>query len=654
MAASLAQLALSEVLREVHLGRYSRRDFARLPLPALLRLFDLCKGSSLVTDDTVDLFLQDGLPDLILSGVAGLVSSSAFRRALQLPPQGLREIGLYNCNGLSEDDITWLLASASQLETLNVGRLRALTDGHVQRLPQTCPALHTLVLNRNPQLQDALSTLAQLPALRELSLFGCTRLRRVAEWLSGCVGLTSLNVTKGVVEDWERLARGCSRLRVLVAPRQPAMTKALHLWSELDSLDATGVPLAVSLPNGLSRMSVCQRATDFNVDVLTAPCVRGLNFGSGACFADPVYFAQQLDSGASGLESFMAMHPASGSIKDLLARAVLRKPRLRELYLSGCLEVTAAPFESLEPGSLPRLRLAELAQMPLLTPLAVERLVQAAPGIEQLNLSGNRAVVVPDVAEEMARRCGATLRGLAMGGCGPGAWRDDFVQSLCHARRLCSLRSVNCSGSDLQAEGLVLLLQRVPTLTSIDASRTAVGSHDPTPAFGAVSRGSFFLLSTLALDGNGPWSGSLLEALLPLLPRLAVFSAQGSADAGPSLHLLPATLQSCRVARCELLGWHVLALARSTPHLTLLDVSQCSAIASEDMCESLALWPQLCSLYLSGCALLTDSSIALLNLTRLEVLHVDGTRISARAIENLLDMIPFLNTRHSGPKLRGR
>src|SRR6185369_7866505 len=142
----------------------------------------------------------------------------------------------------------------------------------------------------------------------------------------------------------------------------------------------------------------------------------------------------------------------------------------------------------------------------------------------------------------IARRCGGSLRGLALGGCGMGAWRDAFVQSLCAARRMCSLRSLNCSGSELSAAGMLLLLRRILTLTSLDVSRTSVGSHDPAELFGTED--DLFLLSTLALDGNGPWTGALLQGLLPLLPRLAVFSAQGAALAGPALHLLPATLLS--------------------------------------------------------------------------------------------------------------
>ena len=645
MAGSLTQLALPEVLRQVHLRRYSRQDFAALPLPVLLALFDACKSASLVTDDTVALFLQDGLPDMVLSGVAGLLSSAGFRKAL--PPLcslSLREIGLYNCNGLTGDDIDWLLQASPQLESLNVGRLRPLTDEHVLRLPLTIPRLQTLVLNRNPQLEN-LSPLSQLANLRELSLFGCTRLKRVAQCLGACGGLTSLNVTRVCVEDWSLLATGCPRLRVLVAPRHQGLPSVWHRWPELESLDATGLPQR-PLPRGrLARLSVSGMFGPDCYEVLAAEHVRGVNLNRLVSFLDPLAFAEHVAQGAPALESFMALHPSQNSVPDALVRAVLGKPRLRELYLTGCADVTAAPFEALDPGCLPHLELAELAQMPGLSVLAVERLVQAALGLRHLNLSGNPAVATPNVAEEIALRCGTSLAALSMAGCGVGAWNNQFVYNLCALRRLCCLKNFVCSGSGLEAEGLMLILSRVPTLASLDACRTAVGDQDPECAFRAVPRSSFFLLATLAVDGNGRYTPALLELLLPRLPRLTGFSAQSVEDAGAALHLLPGTLMSCKLSKTALESWQLLSLARACPLLSFLDLAGCRKLTDEDVRESLAHWRQLCCLHLSCCNLLTDTCLDLMCLDRLEVLHVEGTQISANALRALALKVPFLNSK---------
>ena len=324
---------------------------------------------------------------------------------------------------------------------------------------------------------------------------------------------------------------------------------------------------------------------------------------------------------------------------------------LRELYLTGAKHVSSKWFQELPPRSLTRLKVCELADMGpnALTPLAIERLVQACPRLTQLNLSRNNVRI--DSAAEMSRWLGPRLKSLSLAD--SNGFSDAFVMQLTLSPWT-RLGILNCSGSSLTFYGLRKLLVCIPTLHTLNASRTLIG-YPPAHPFATrqaimdeVNRqtratpGQPFALSSLRVDGALGDVVGVLELLLPELPVLGIFSAQDIRSVESVFHLLPPSLLSLNVAktRTDLL---LVDAAIQCPRITYLNLAGCTRLKDESLRPALKMLPNLSALHLNGCSLISDEGLSTLMTEKLELLHTAETRVSRRQLGQLSKAIPFLN-----------
>jgi hypothetical protein len=149
-----------------------------------------------------------------------------------------------------------------------------------------------------------------------------------------------------------------------------------------------------------------------------------------------------------------------------------------------------------------------------------------------------------------------------------------------------------------------------------------------------------WLVTSLSVDGNGQFTQDVLCRILPFFPVVSHFSAQQVLLCGRCLHLLPRCLMSLKVAKTLVSSADLRQI--DCPFLALIDASGCEKLTDSEFGKALLSWKKIASLYLSGCKHLTDTSVALVSTERLELMHVDGTGVSARLVKQLKADIPFL------------
>ena len=448
----LRAMALTAVVRCMLAGAvaYSEPHFRSLPTALLARLLDRCKQSNLVDASTLCLFFAPGAEEFVLSGVSSYVDGRALQScqiATRLGPS-IRTLGLYNCGQLDSVSIELLLRNVPSVTNVNLGRLKALNDNHVRQLSKWCPKIETLVLNRNAQLTDCLAVLAELPNLRELSLFSSARLVNVADNLSQCPGLTSLNLTQvngfDSAESWAHLVLSCPLIISFTAQKQKSFTAeafavALKCWKHLQSIDIVGcnisgedaVLVLDKFPRNLQKFSMSGSDPVLVMsDQIITPGIRTISLHKNLN-VDPVALAERLTR-PTGLETFLALRPLGQTVSDPVMFQLLHRhgSTLRELYLTGAKAVTPKWFEELAPCALPRLKVLEMADVPsCMHSLALERLVQACPRLTQLNLSKNPILV--ESSAELSYWLGPRLKSLSLAD--SGGFGDEFVlQSIRH------------------------------------------------------------------------------------------------------------------------------------------------------------------------------------------------------------------------------
>lgn len=413
LASSLRDRCLLAAVRELYHGRISSARLSLLPHDVLPDLLKAAKAANLLRDDTVELFFPASSDELVLSG------ASCFVRRLPEPlPHALVRVGLYNCSSLTEQQLDAVWAHASRVEELNVGRLKGLRDRHVLALPECAPALRTLVLNRNAQLTDAaLSRLCMLPALGELSLFGCTSLELPAPHVGRCTALHTLSISKvrGFDQAWHQLCalRG---MRSLVAQRCPMALEDLRAllaaWPQLRKLDL--LPAV-----GIAQADFCEAVLASGVQLewlafpgsvallpLVQPALRVLNLSKNV--AVPAALLCAALARLTHLEELSILRPDPRTVNDALLRVLLALPALKALFVSGATALTDDPWiERNARGSGAPLVTLELAQCSSLSPRALLHVAQAFPGMRQLNLTS--LAYGADELEELGRR-GSQLR----------------------------------------------------------------------------------------------------------------------------------------------------------------------------------------------------------------------------------------------------
>lgn len=309
---------------------------------------------------------------------------------------------------------------------------------------------------------------------------------------------------------------------------------------------------------------------------------------------------------------------------------------LKEIYCSGSF-LDPLILEGLKANSLRHLEIAEMADCISLTEKAVSTFVQAAPNLRQLNLNKVQAVEKKSTRDDILLSCNK-LRSVSLSNC--HCWGAKLTRSFY------TIQVLNCSESPLTIVGLVSLLKHLPFLATLDVSRTLVGKE----ASNVIADFSVLrpcLLSSLAIDYNDQNTSECLRKLLPYTPSLSHFSAQGIHRCGSIFHLLPQTVLSVNVAKCNISGTALIKLTKGCPKLTILNLAH--SVALNDVCVSVAisnLLQSLTVLHLTGCKEISDASIKPFLENEeipLEFLHASNTKITKPALMMLKKRIPYLN-----------
>ncbi|KAL5975851.1 Transcription factor COE2 [Asimina triloba] len=432
---------------------------------------------------------------------------------------------------------------------------RRVTDLGLSAIARGCPFLRVLSLWNVPSVSDeGLSEIANgCPMLEKLDLCQCPLIsdKGLIAVAQNCPSLTELTIESCLKignGSLQAIARSCPKLRSISIKNCPLVGDQ-------------GVAALVSASAGLTRIKLeAVKITDVSLAVIGyyGKAVEDLSIASLHCITE---------------RGFWALGHASGLQK------------LKTFTITSCQGVTDLGLEAVGKGC-PNLRQLHLRRCSLLSDQGLEAFAKSGASLECLQLDECNRITQMGVVAAISN-CGKNLKALALVKC--LGIKDTFLSSIplapCDSLRSLTIRECPGFGST----GIALVGRLCPRLQHVDFGGL----------YGATDAGLLALVESCK-------SGLVKVSLAGCINLSdAVVSAVARLH-GRSLQLL--NLEGCR----KVTDMSLSTIADSCLLLTDLDVSRCtvtdSGLASLACSDHL----HLQVLSLSGCTLVSDKGIALL------------------------------------------